>query len=98
VFLLKNRQQKQTEERLDYDLRDPEREFSGKALEKIDLEEAKYNHLLPVFFDFLYLNAEKLKESEIYKVLDTPSDYLIRGKNSAQQITLKQINIKQKSK
>jgi len=65
---------------------EPER-FEG--LVKVNLEDKKYMFLRHIIYEFLYSTREHKDNTSIFKIFETPNSYLIRGKNNAQQITLK---------
>lgn len=65
---------------------EPER-FEG--LVKVNLEDKEYMFLRRIIYEFLYSTREHKDNTSIFKIFETPNSYLIRGKNNAQQITLK---------
>ncbi|ALM06777.1 hypothetical protein SB49_02370 [Sediminicola sp. YIK13] len=58
-------------------------------VEKVDLENVTYRFLKGVLYDFLYATVEHKSNTSIFKITQNPNSYLIKGKNSMQQILIK---------
>ena len=58
-------------------------------VEKIDLENKTYRFLKVVLYEFLYATVEHKSNTSIFKITQNPNSFLIKGKNSMQQILIK---------
>lgn len=89
TYFLMNRKETDATDNLNYELQDTLAHYELNTLVKINFKEGKDRWLTPIVFDFLYLNSEKLKDSNVYQIMGTPSNYLITGRSKSQLLIIK---------
>ncbi|MGB5317966.1 GNAT family N-acetyltransferase [Eudoraea sp.] len=72
-----------------YEFLDIDGTIEKESLKLIDFQSAEEQHLKPIVLDFLYYNAETLKNIKVYKILDKMSRYLIVGENKSNILQLR---------
>jgi hypothetical protein len=88
TYKLKHKRSGNLQESIEYSATDVVEPVSDNLLERIDIKEEQFNFLIPIVYEYLFLNEEAYREIAVSRLKDNPSQYLIRGQDKNTMITI----------
>jgi hypothetical protein len=88
TYKLKHKRSGNLQESIEYSATDVVEPVSDNLLERIDVKEEQFNFLIPIVYEYLFLNEEAYREIAVSRLKDNPSQYLIRGQDKNTMITI----------
>lgn len=86
--LIKQKGKKVIDKSIDYKMEDVLEKHTIDNLISVDYFDDRHHKLKMLVFEFLYLNEENIKDTNLYRIKDSSNHYLIEGKNIKKKLVL----------